>query len=388
MNFEENEWKSSKPQLNKKKAITYILVFVVLPVGVIWTAFFSGTEEQSGSPFPTTIDPPPRFATEGVNTANKPTPQFRSSTKNYNEESERRALKQGTVVVTSPIPVLAELVTSNSSVSPLGPRIEAPPPIELGTRSLKQPTLLGPNFDKQVLNAAALLKSWKLPGMEDPKLIPFNVDVPSKTPTSPTALASIRSKNSSVTPAAKPIIQAGEFIYAEAQSAANSEVPAAIRFDLIGHPLGEAWVIADYQRRGEYLDIKARLLVIKGRPAIPINAVIVGSNGSPAVRDSINRQLFKKYGLLFVASFIQGFGAAASVANQSITVSGANSTTIETQPLSVGNQAIAGAGAAAGAIADDLAKTVGDVQPIVKLNINSPVSLFFLEDVFIERIAP
>lgn len=383
----------AKKKLNWGKILLVVSGGGLFVAGALYLAFAGGEPDPSFGDESSVSAPPSRQAAGTEVTP--PSLTYLESEQEFNRQRQQESLERGTMVVrpqevgtSNDVPATAPLETVNveRSVAP-PPQITTPGAIEAGTAISDQ------EYSARIRYATDLIASWKMKPLEETVILQaedtgFNA---------PPALGMPGEEASGQTPAVAaadddtaaranaPIIQAGEFLYAESQSAANSEVPSAIRFDLIGHELGEAWVLANYERRGDYLDIKASLLIRKGHPAIPINAVVTGINGSPALRSTINRQFFKKYGLPAIARFIQGFGAAASTPQSTITINATDATQLQTEQLSLGEQALAGVGVAAETIANDLSAASGEVNPIVKLNANEPVSIFFLEDVYINR---
>lgn len=378
MNFSTKEHKT-KTKLNIKGILVF-LTLVVVVFGLVVFLAFGGNEDSSSSKFPSTVATVPE--THSGTQVRPPSIQYENSSRNFELQQEATAYRKGEMVVTSPI---GERVDSGAiETEPKRVTVPKPQRFEDTPIDTKEQFQSNDVMDKRLRFAEGLIKSWKVRGIETEKS-PF-VSTEMNEGSNPVTTPISTDTTNQITPIAKPSIQAGEFLYAESLTAANSDVPAAIRFDLIGHPLGKAWIIANYTRKGKFLDIRANLLVIEGRAAIPIDAVVISMSGSPAMRNSINNRYIEKYGLPAIARFIQGFGAAAAMPQQSISITGSGATELETSDLSLSQQALAGASAAAETIADDLTETAAQIQPLVKLKANEPVQIFFLKDVYVQEV--
>lgn len=178
------------------------------------------------------------------------------------------------------------------------------------------------------------------------------------------------------------LIRAGTILYAEMQTSANSDVGGPVVAEMVGGPAARGKLIGSFERKGNYLNVVFNRLQMADQPSVTIEAValdlaIVG----PGVRSSINHRYIQRYGLPLIASFLQGFGAAAS-RGSSVTSSGPNGiVTFNEGSLTSSQQIWAGVGSSMETISGDLTAYAQEMGPLVKLEKDDPVGILFLNDV-------
>lgn len=134
---------------------------------------------------------------------------------------------------------------------------------------------------------------------------------------------------------AKPaMVKAGDILFAVIDTSINSDEPGPILATIVSGKLKGSKLIGTFNlpTNGEKMVISFNTLSIPGAPGtIGINAYAIDANTArTALSSRTNHHYLLRYGSLFAASFIEGFGNAVQTANTSITIGGTGGLTTTT----------------------------------------------------------
>ena len=184
------------------------------------------------------------------------------------------------------------------------------------------------------------------------------------------------------------LLPAGEIVYAQLLTEANSDVPGPILAEIMSGPLLGSRVLGSFEVANELLILRFNTVIIDGT-SIAINAVAVDPGTTlTAMATDVDHRYFKRIVLPMAAAFVEGMAEAISesgrttVTIQGETVAEETSDTDTKQEVSSG---IEEAGAELGDILDDMAD---DIETLVRVESGTPMGILFLEPVIEEVNAP
>lgn len=178
--------------------------------------------------------------------------------------------------------------------------------------------------------ASQLFAAWKSPTQV------YVEGTPPTAGTSDTGIAG--AAGSSTSTSANTMVKAGTIMYAVLETAVNSDEPGPVLATIITGPLKGAKLIGGlttFPPLGKKVMLTFNLMTLPSvTSSFTINAVAVDQNTArTALSSYTNNHIILKYGSLFAASFLEGYGQAFLQSGQQI-VSTASSTTSISQSLS------------------------------------------------------
>lgn len=192
-----------------------------------------------------------------------------------------------------------------------------------------------------------------------------------------------------------PFISAGDSYYCQFDYGINTD---AARNDVFATcaqgKLTNAKLIGKYDAAKDSateggVSVLFSLLSLPGKQAIPIQAIAIDDiNETSSMADEVDEHNFRKYGGLFVASALRGFGRAASIITGStVTMSnGAQAvTTTTTDPITTARQAKISAGEIGITLGDAFQKSSDGIKRTVKVVAKKGIRVVFLVDVHEEK---
>jgi intracellular multiplication protein IcmE len=182
--------------------------------------------------------------------------------------------------------------------------------------------------------------------------------------------------------ASKVLIPAGEIIFAQTLTEANSDNPGPVLAQIAVGPLRGARLLGSFQTREEVLTLEFKTLVVDG-VSYGINAVALDPDTTlPGLATDVDHRYLQRIALPMAASFIEGLSSAISDSGRTtVTITG-ETVAEETNPTKTKEQVASGieeAGAEARDILDDIA---GDTETLIVVATGTPFGLLFLDTVF------
>lgn len=108
-----------------------------------------------------------------------------------------------------------------------------------------------------------------------------------------------------------PSLKAGDILYGINRIAITSDAPGPALVEIIDGEFAGAKVMGGFAHTQESLTITFSTLITKGGVRIPIKAYAIDPNTeTTALASHVDRHLLERYGSLFAASFLEGFGNA------------------------------------------------------------------------------
>lgn len=178
-----------------------------------------------------------------------------------------------------------------------------------------------------------------------------------------------------------PLISAGEILYAQLITEANSDVPGPILAQIAGGKYSGARLLGDFEVQEELLTLNFNTIVIDGE-AVPINAVAVDpATTLPAMATKVDHRYLKRVILPAAAAFVEGAAEAfAESGRTTITIDGGAA--VETEEEANTEQQISTGVREAGAeIRDILDDMADDAKVLVVVESGTAMGILFTENV-------
>lgn len=180
----------------------------------------------------------------------------------------------------------------------------------------------------------------------------------------------------------KVLIPAGEIIYAQTLTEANSDNPGPVLAQIAVGPLRGARLLGDFETREDVLILNFNTMVVDG-VSYGIDAVALDPDSTlPGLATEVDHRYWKRIVLPMAANFVEGMASAISDSGRtSVTVTG-ETVAEETQPSTKREEVASGieeAGQEASDILDDIA---GETKTLIIVATGTPFGLLFLDTVY------
>lgn len=183
---------------------------------------------------------------------------------------------------------------------------------------------------------------------------------------------------------AENLAKAGDMIFAVLETEIDSDDKGPVIATVVSGKMKGSKVIGAY----ELTDNKQRIILKfsqmnmpKADSTISINAVAVNPfNGRTGLASSVDNHFIKRYGSLFVASMLQGYGESIKDQGNKISIS-PQGTSITEKPTRTTNDEIFIALSQVGTTLGAKADTIFDTPPTVKVKEGVGLGILFLADV-------
>lgn len=180
---------------------------------------------------------------------------------------------------------------------------------------------------------------------------------------------------------------AGQILYAQLISRANSDAPGPILAEIVQGELAGTTVLGSFSVANEALILQFNTATItetvsgkEVNESFPINAIAVDTKYiGTALATDVDRHLFERIAVTFATSFIGGFGELMA-SSGGTTITQPDGTVIEQNPtLTVQDQVISSAGQAVGDVGSILSEYYGNKPTTVIVESGTPIGLLFLQ---------
>jgi|GEM_PF-5868899 len=377
--MEEYTFEARRVGINWKRIILIALIVIVI-AAFIFTLFEDEEPEVSRSSLPNV----PALETDPVGEVAQQSPAYQEALQRANQAITAESLnkRSSSVETVAPTPsvvgeerptTIPPVLPSQASAAPTRPQVSvSASPQRL--RNNNTQSVKSAKRDRMVQFMTSLTQNAS-PGATSV----IEIELPEERIED----LSDQANDQPVAPSRLLAAQAGEILYAELVTTANSDVGGPVVADLLiaEGPLTGGRLIGEFQRRGLYLDVRFRRIALKSGQTLAFNAVALDVVSSEiGVRSSVDRRLIQRYGVPFIASFLQGLGAAAARTTSTTRLGEGDTVIIDENEFSAGEIALAGVSEGAGRIAADLANVAQTVQPLVTLKRGSGVGILLLDD--------
>ena len=185
-----------------------------------------------------------------------------------------------------------------------------------------------------------LLNTWSAPGQS---IYMAQVTQPSQAVT--TSAQAAADAAAAAADATEPVVlvPAGQILSGVIQTEAVSDDAGPVLALVVSGPYKGARLLGSMRVGVEKMVIQFNQMTFKGK-SMGVTAIAVDpSTARAGLADEVDKRWFQKYGLLFLSSFVGGYGEAAAQVDE-VQVQGANGTTVSKSKLSSGDRAVVALG--------------------------------------------
>lgn len=177
------------------------------------------------------------------------------------------------------------------------------------------------------------------------------------------------------------VIPAGEIVYAQLITEANSDIPGPVLAQIMSGPLSGSRILGTFSRQEEFLTIRFNTAIVDG-VSYSINAIALDPGTTlPALATEVDHRYFQRIILPTAAAFVEGAaGIIAESGRTDVTVSG-DIVVQETTEADIREEIAGGIEEAGSKLSEILDEMNDDVQPLVIVASGTPMGLLFLQPV-------
>lgn len=177
------------------------------------------------------------------------------------------------------------------------------------------------------------------------------------------------------------LLPAGDMIFAHMVTEANSDIPSPIVAEIIQGPARKARLIGSFSTANDYLILEFNQMILDGEE-YTISAIALDPSTTLAgLATEIDQRYFRRVILPAAAEFVVGIGDAIADSQTSVEVNG-NTTTTTTEGFDTAESIAQGAAEAASVVSDILTDEANEVQPLIRVEVGTPIGIMFLEGVY------
>lgn len=183
----------------------------------------------------------------------------------------------------------------------------------------------------------------------------------------------------------KTLVPAGEILYAQLLTEANSDVPGPVLAQIMVGPLSGSRILGSFSESdsnaGDVLTLEFDTVVYKGE-SIGINGIALDPNTSlPGMATYVDHRYFRRIVIPAAVTFIQG--AAEAAANTGLTTVTVNGEAVaeESEEADSDQEIASGVEEAAAEIAEILEEEQEDIEPLIIIDAGTPFGLLLLEPI-------
>ena len=180
------------------------------------------------------------------------------------------------------------------------------------------------------------------------------------------------------------LVPAGRGVYAHTILSVNSDAGGPIVLEGDTGPLMGDRMIGSFSKSADdRLVVHITTVEHHGKPIDVAGLVVAPGSMETSVASSIDQHYVERFALPAAAAFVQGLGQAATMSNTTTAVSAYGGVTSSIGPMSLRQQGLIGAGAAAQAVGTALSAATPK-GPTAHLDANVSVGVMFLENVVLK----
>lgn len=182
-------------------------------------------------------------------------------------------------------------------------------------------------------------------------------------------------------PRSEPFLKAGTILFAVLNTAVNSDEPGPVMATIVGNRLKGGKLLGTLVNQGQKVMLTFNVLTLPNVPSsISLNAVAIDPNTArTALSSDTDNHYLLRYGSMFAAAFLQGYGQAVQQSGAVVVSNGLN--TVTNMPtLSPKGQALAALGTV-GQVWGEAIRPLFNTPPTVKVFSCTPLGILILSDV-------
>jgi Type IV secretory pathway, VirB10 components len=299
-------------------------------------------------------------------------------------------LRPGTQEQLAPVPLLDPVVdetpvveTPKVDAAPIVLNVPPPPPVPIVTAPPAAMSQSSPeSLDSLKTYMSSLRRANPVAEVTTYATIEDNAQQPSAQQTAPAAAPSAAAEAESKI----KLPLAGKILYAQMVSRADSDAPGPVLAKIVQGDYAGATLIGSFQKAENALVISFDRMTVENtrdgeeiNETIAIEAIAVSTDYiGTALATHVDRHLFQKIGIGFLAGFAEGFGDAISQKGQT-TISGTTGTiTTSTGDLSTKEELYSAGGKAVSNTGSILMDEFGRRPTTVRVESGTPIGVLFL----------
>lgn len=176
------------------------------------------------------------------------------------------------------------------------------------------------------------------------------------------------------------LLPAGEILYAQLLTEANSDIGGAILAQIVSGPLSGSRIIGSFEKKEELLVLSFETVIIDG-VSTSISAIAIDPDTTlSAMATDVDHRYLQRVFFPMAAAFVEGAAEAISESGRTTVTIQGESVAEETEETDSGQEIASGvteAGQELREILDDMA----DVEVLVRVQPGTPMGILFLEPV-------
>lgn len=191
----------------------------------------------------------------------------------------------------------------------------------------------------------------------------------------------VETVNPGVTDRYCPMMKAGTILFATLNTAVNSDEPGPVMATIVGNRLRGGKLLGTLINQGQKVMLTFNVLNLPNVPdSIPVNAVAIDPcTARTALSSDTDNHYLLRYGSLFAASFLQGYGQAILQSGQTVVSNGLN-TIVTNDTLTPKREALAALGTVGQAWGEAI-RPLFNKPPTVQVFACTPLGILIMSDV-------
>ncbi len=179
----------------------------------------------------------------------------------------------------------------------------------------------------------------------------------------------------------KILFPAGEIVYAQLLTEANTDAPGPVLAEIMSGPLKGNRILGSFEAQDEFLTLNFDTLVLDGE-SLTIDAVALDpATTLPGMATEVDHRYFKRIVLPAAAAFIEGVSEAVAESGlTTITIQG-ETVAEETADADTEQEIAAGLEEVGEELSDIIGEIADNVKVLIRVEAGTPFGLLFLEPV-------
>ena len=177
------------------------------------------------------------------------------------------------------------------------------------------------------------------------------------------------------------LLPAGEIVYAQLLTEANTDVPGPVLALIVSGPLAGNKVLGSFKENNELLTLNFDTIVYNGE-SFPVEGVALDPKTTlPGMATEVDHRYLQRIVLPMAAAFVEG--AAQAISDSGLTTVTIQGETVaeETEEADSGQQIASGVEEAGQELRDILDEMADDTKVMVRIASGTPLGILFLEPV-------
>ena len=180
---------------------------------------------------------------------------------------------------------------------------------------------------------------------------------------------------------AKILVSAGEIVYAQTLTEANTDAPGPVLAQIMSGPLKGSRVMGGFANTEDFLTITFDRVIYQGR-IVDVDAIALDVDTTlPGVATDVDNRYFTRIVLPAAAAFVEGFGAAvADSGSTTVSVEGETVTT-ETNDIDTREELLGGVAEATERLAEFMDEEADKTKHMIKVAAGTAIGILFVDEI-------